>query len=219
MSEELFAAIRAGEKERVAAMLERDYDLMYANLEHGISPVLLAMYHGHPEIAHLLVDRGFPLDIFGASALGKLARVRELVKEAPEWVNAQAADGYQPLGLACFFGHAEVAEFLLSQGAEVNAPSRNAQMVMPLHSAVASRQVEIAEMLIARGADVNARQAGGFTPLQGAAQNGQHEMVAVLLRHGADVKARSADGKTAFDVALQAGHRAVAEMVRPQTTL
>jgi len=58
----------------------------------------------------------------------------------------------------------------------VNSPSRNAQRVMPLHSAAAGRHLTIMQALLAHGADPNARQADDFTPLHAAAQNGQIEM-------------------------------------------
>jgi hypothetical protein len=55
-----------------------------------------------PEIATLLVDRGANLDIFEASAMGYLQRVKHLVEDQPELANAFSADGFQALGGASF---------------------------------------------------------------------------------------------------------------------
>ena len=96
--------------------------------------------------------------------------------------------------------------YLLDQGTQVNSPSHNPQMVMPLHSAVAGGHLEIARALLEHEAQVNAAQAGGFTPLHGAAQNGQVEMVRLLLDFGADVNLHNKDGKTPLDLARAHGH-------------
>src|SRR5439155_4037813 len=52
--------------------------------------------------------------------------------------NAWAEDGFQPLGLASFFGHVDTARVLVEGGADVNSASRNDFKVMPLHSACAA---------------------------------------------------------------------------------
>ena len=209
----LFKAIQTGDLPQVTALLDRDARLVNARDENGLSAVLFATYHGQPAIAQLLVARGARLSIFEASAVGQLDRVNELVKTQPDLVNAYAEDGFQPLGLASFFGHANVAEFLLDHGAEVNSPSRNAQQVMPLHSAAAGQHLAIVQALLAHGANPNARQAEDFTPLHAAAQNGQIEMVELLLAHGADANAK-ANGKTPLAFAIEQKHQATTDSLR-----
>jgi ankyrin repeat protein len=208
---EFLDAVTGGDVNRVHQLLDQAPGLVSARSESGVSAVLLAVYYGKPDVARTLVSRGARLDVFDASALGDLERVQSLVEADPGLANAYAPDGFQPLGLASFFGHKRVVKFLLAQGAEVNSPSRNAQRVMPLHSAVANRHLDIARLLVEHGADVNARQAQDFTPLHAAADNGQLDMVALLLAHGADPAARMALGKTPADFARERGHTAVAE--------
>jgi ankyrin repeat protein len=210
---EFIEAIKAGDLVRVNELLDQDPALVNAKSDAGISAVLLAMYYGKPTMGKLLVARDASLNIFEASAVGKLERVKELLGSQPGLANAYADDGFQPLGLASFFGHAEVVELLLAGGAQVNSASKNGQRVMPLHSAVAGGYIAIAKALLAHEADVNARQAGDFTPLHGAAQNGQLEMVNLLLAHGADVNA-NANGKTPLAIALEKRHRDVASLLR-----
>jgi len=203
-------------------MLDRDPSLVDARTEQGLPAVLLAMYFQQPAIANLLVARGATLDIFTASATGQLERVREFLSGDPELANAYAADGFQPLGLAAFFGHADVVRFLLAHGSQVNSPSRNEPRVMPLHSAVAGGHFEIARDLLAAGvavqntAQVNAKQAGDFTPLHAAAQNGQIEMVELLLEYGADPTARSQDGRTPADLAWERGHLEIVDLLKSE---
>ena len=203
---DFFHAITAGEIGRVQEYLEGEPELVNAHNQAGLSAVLAAAYYQQPEIARLLVQNGADLNVFEASAVGSLEQVQAWCSRQPELVDAVAPDGFQPLGLASFFGHRAVALYLLDQGAQVNSPSHNPQKVMPLHSAVAGGHLEIARALLEHEAQVNAAQAGGFTPLHGAAQNGQVEMVRLLLDFGADVNVRNMDGKTPLDLARAQGH-------------
>lgn len=100
-------------------------------------------------------------------------------------VRAVSVDGFPPLYLAAFFGHAEIVTLLLQMGADCNAVAQNGSAVEPLHSAVAGRDARIVERLLLAGAHVNARQNGGFTPLHAALQNEDHQIVALLRRRGA----------------------------------
>ena len=83
--------------------------------------MLLAAYYGQTEIARLLADHASSLDIFEASAVGDLAAVQRLVSGQPELANDYAADGFQPLGLACFFSHSNRrVSLLLGARARIN---------------------------------------------------------------------------------------------------
>lgn len=211
---EFLEAVKNGSSERASALLDQDPGLVQARDEDGTSAILLAMYYGHPDIAGILIEKGAVLDIFEAAATGSLERVAQLVSTQPDLVNAYARDGFQPLGLASFFGHFDVVRFLLEMGAGVNSPSDNPLRVMPLHSAVAHQHLPIAQILLAHGAAVNARQAGYFTPLHGAVQNGQAEMVELLLSNGANPQARSVDGKLPLDIAQEKGYDEISSMLK-----
>jgi uncharacterized protein len=153
-----------------------------------MSDVLEAIYRGDAGEAERLAA-GRELDVFEASALGRVERLRELLDENPSLANALADDGFQPLGLASFFGHADAARLLVEHGAEVNSASRNAMKVMPLHSAAAAQdpvvRYEIAKLLLEAGADPNARQQDEYTPLMAADQHGDERLRELLVEHGA----------------------------------
>jgi uncharacterized protein len=153
-----------------------------------VSDVLVAIYRGDREEAERLAT-GRQLDVFEAAALGKVDRLREVLDEDPTLANAWAEDGFQPLGLASFFGHVDAARLLVERGAEVNSPSRNAMKVMPLHSAAAAQdpavRYEIALLLVEAGADVNARQQDEYTPLMAADQHGDTRLRKLLVEYGA----------------------------------
>jgi uncharacterized protein len=137
------------------------------------------------------------------------------LRQQPELVSAYAPDGFQPLGLAAFFGHADVAELLVNRGAPVNSPSRNAMRVMPLHSAIANQRTKIVQLLLDHGADVNAAQADDFTPLHEAAQNGMLDVTQWLLDRGAQVNPRlKSNSQTPLALAIEHQHEAVAELLK-----
>lgn len=182
------------------------------------SPILDALYQRKPEDAERLAA-GAALNIWEAAALGRDARVAELLGEDPSRANAWAADGFMPLGLAAFFGRAGATRLLLDGGADVHAVARNEMQVQPLHAAVAARDIEIVRLLLDRGADPNARQQVGYTALMGAAGAGGDDLVSLLLAHGADATLRSDEGKSASDIAREHGHAAIAERLLTQEVL
>jgi uncharacterized protein len=202
----LQSAIQKGDEAQVRQLLAEHPSLIAARTDQGVSMVSLACYHRQPAIASIFMECGGILDIFDASAMGDEDRVRVLIETFPASLNAYSPDGFYPLGLAAFFGHAKLVEYLLDAGAEVNQAADNALKVAPLHAAVSNGNAEIVRMLLERGADVNARQQGGFTALHGAAGAGRLDLIELLLSHHADSTLRDDNGKTAAELAEDHGH-------------
>src|SRR5258706_10760874 len=205
MSTEFFDAIKQGNKDEVERRLMLDPILIHAK-EDGLSPIMLAAYFHEPKIASFLADKTVAINIFEAAATGKINNIIRLLAREPNLVSAYAADGFQPLGLACFFGHLDSAEYLVKAGAPINALSRNELRAAPIQSAAAGGYRKIVKMLLEHHADPNIREQGGYTPLHTAAQNGDDEMIRTLLFGGADLMLTSDDGKTALDLALAGGY-------------
>ncbi|HLW79952.1 MAG TPA: ankyrin repeat domain-containing protein [Terriglobia bacterium] len=213
-AESILDAIRAGNAARVKELLAQEPGLVNARSERGESAVLLAAYYRRQDLLAILLASGPDLNIYEAAAAGALDPVKAQLTADPSLLNSYAPDGFTPLGLAAFFGHPEIVDFLLAQGAEVNAASRNAFAVMPLHSATASRHLGIAQALVEHRADVNARQQGGYAPLHEAANTGNEEMTRLLATHGANPNARADDGRTPLSIAVSKGYDAVADLLR-----
>src|SRR3954452_672044 len=207
-------AIKAGEFERVKAMVSAEPTLINARSRSGDSAILTAVYHRQKEIVNLLVSRGASLSIFEACAAGELERVERLLHDSASSVNAYSADGWTPLHLAAFFGHRKIAELLLAHEAEVLARSRGPNGNTPLHAALAGNHKFVAALLIGHGADVNAADAQGWRPLHLAAANNNMDAIKALIAQGADVHAANGDTKTALSLATEKNHREVAAVLR-----
>jgi uncharacterized protein len=154
-----------------------------------MSELLQAVYRGDRARVDELLAAEPQLDVFEAAAVGDVESLRRQLDEDPQLANAWAEDGFQPLGLASFFGHLEAARLLVERGAEVNSSSRNDFEVMPLHSAAATGDAEVryelAKLLLEHDADPNARQQDDFTPLMAAYQHGDERLRTLLVEHGA----------------------------------
>lgn len=217
MSQEFFKAIKQGDWPEVERQLDADPSLIHVR-EDGLSPIMVAAYYHKKDIASYLADKTVALTIFEASATGKINNILRLLARDPQLVNAYADDGFQALGLACYFGHFDVAEYLIKAGAPVNSPSRNELKAAPIQSAAAAGQAKIVDLLLKHGADPNIREQGGYTPLHAAAQNGDLETIRALIYGGADLVLTSDDGKIPYDLALEAGHGAAARLLQEGIT-
>src|SRR3977135_4297113 len=108
-------AIKAGEFERVKAMVSADPTLIDAHSRTGESAILTALYHSQKEIVNLLVARGAPLSIYEACAAGEVERVERLLEsgDASAAINSYSRDGMTPPQPAAFFGHPKNREVLV----------------------------------------------------------------------------------------------------------
>ena len=207
-------AIKAGEFERVKAMVSSDPGLINARGRAGDSAILTAVYHHQKEIVNLLVARGATLTLHEACAAGEYERVERLLADAPDTVNTFSPDGWTPLHLAAFFGYPKIVELLLAHDADVIAHSRNPTGNTPLHAALASNHAFVAGLLLGAGCDVNAPDAKGWRPLHIAAANNNLETIKVLIAQGADATLANREGLTPLTIAQEKNHREAAAFLR-----
>jgi ankyrin repeat protein len=202
--EELFEAIRAGDAERVRALVAREPALASARDEAGLSAVLIARYHRQDAALEALLAAQPELDVLDAAATGRVDVLRSLISASRDALSARSPEGFTALHLAAFFGGAEAVRLLLVAGMHADADQDNPARVRPLHSAVAARDHDAARALLDAGADPDCVQQGGFTPLLAAAHHDDAEMAKLLLEHGADPTLAADDGR---DPAAMAGER------------
>jgi len=206
--------IEVGNIQAVKDILLKNPELAAARTAHGISPLLLACYYKKQEIANLISEFIDHLTLFETCSVGKFDEATLLIFQNPQQINDFSEDGFTPLGLACYFGHEELARFLVLKGADVNLASKNGFHVFPIHSAVAINNFNMTKMLLDAGAYPNVCQKAGLAPLHTAAQLGNIELIILLLEHGAEVGLRMEGGKLPADLAAEKGFNEIAEILR-----
>ncbi len=213
-AQELITAVTDDATARVAEIVTEEPWLASARDRNGVSVLMLSRYRYNRGTTDALLAADPELDVFEATTLGYIDRLRERLDEDPSRAMAFSADGFTALHFAAFFGKAEAARTLIEAGAMIDVVAGNDTRVQPLHSAAAGRDIEVCRLLLAAGADVNATQAHDFTPLHAAAQHGDVELVELLVSAGADASAKTDAGDTPANTAEAAGHADVATRLR-----
>ncbi len=134
----------------------------------------------------------------------------------------------EELGNAAFFGHWKICDFLINQGADVNA-FVDITNETPLHNALTKAgrpyYYYVVRLLLEKGANVNAKtlpgkptaafmrdvRTKGETPLHRAAAYADEKTIELLIKYGADVTAKDANGDSPLSWA--------SEHLRPGTVL
>jgi uncharacterized protein len=198
----LIELIHQGHSQAAFSLLEQNPDLAEETDSVGVSAALLALYHGHSELAEAILQRKSNLSVFEAAAFGKNAELEKFLETSSE--HPWSADGYQPLHLAAYFGRTESTRLLLSYRAPLNELSRNQLGVAPLHSALSNGHEALARELIHEGAEVNLQNRTGWTSLHYAAHLGNRPLARFLIDHGAK-KLKNADGLDPSEIAEKSG--------------
>lgn len=114
-----------------------------------------------------------------------------LLRRNKKWIGVAEEGGYTPLHLAARDGHLEVVDWLLNNGADVEALT-DVNHLTPLYVAVDADGADVVERLLRAGPDLS-RRFGGETVLQLAALrcNGPEsatwkEISALCIAHGAE---------------------------------
>jgi ankyrin repeat protein/L-ascorbate metabolism protein UlaG (beta-lactamase superfamily) len=149
-------------------------------------------------------DREAVRAIHEAAGSGDTAKVRELLKEHADLLEARTPAGSTPLHTASRAGMLEVVEFLVEAGAEVDAGDN--ENTTPLGLAALEGHPDVVRYLVSRGADALAADDNGATALHWAAYNGHLEIVKMMVGLGADVNALKVNGSHALIGAAYGGH-------------
>src|SRR5262249_41388404 len=108
-------------------------------------------------------------------------------------------------------GQLSVVEFLLVNGADIEAKEDQSSRGTALHLAVNAGNKAMVELLSDKKANVNATSSGAMTPLHLAAQKGFRSIVELLLARGAKPDPRSDQGATPLHLAVANGFKSTAE--------
>lgn len=190
----LVEAIKTGDREKVAALLDEGADLKTED-EGGNTPLHLAAGQGHADLVELLLAKGANAKAKNNDGLTPLflsanTRVAEILLSKEPSVSVHAA---------ALSGNAAVMAVLIARGAPVN--SRNEQDSTPLDLAALRGHKAIVELLLEKGANPDTKDKIGSTPLHWAAYQGHAGVVEALAARTRDINARNADNKTPLEIA------------------
>jgi len=157
---ELHEAAAAGQLARVKQIVDKDPALANNFSPDGFPVFALAAVFGHRDVVEYLFVKG--ADVNAAAANGT---------------------GYNALTGAVASGHAQIAGWLLNNGA--NANYRYGAGYSPLLTAAANGHLEIVRMLLEHGADLHAKTNDGKTALSFAQERGHAEVSEFLRNQGA----------------------------------
>ena len=170
-------------------------------------------------------------------AHGNLAGVKEMLAADPSLINTRSNLDETPLGAAAHVGNRTMAEFLLSEGADLDFPaavmlgnmewvkqqldadatlaqSAGAHGISVLFHAVVGGNLDMVQLLLDHGADEASITGPDATALNAAARRGDEALAAWLIQRGANPDATDFEGKTALQRAEENGHERIAAMIR-----
>ncbi|MHC4478096.1 MAG: ankyrin repeat domain-containing protein [Planctomycetota bacterium] len=155
---------------------------------HKVSAVLVA-------VTGAILLSGCRKSLHDAVQYSDLKSIRKLIRKGAN-VNARDEEGRTPLYIAAAVGRVDVAELLIANDAEIDAPCSKSGWT-PLHRACTSRRgAAVVELLVLKGADIGALDHTKGTPLHAAAIGGNPETVRFLVEKDANVNARDQNGRT-----------------------
>lgn len=213
-TDEFLDTIRRGDTARISQLLQENPTLANARDKNGVSAIFLALYRGNKTAALAIASKKPELDVFEASVIGDLERLKKIVSDDTASVRSYSPDGFTALALASYLGQKESVDYLIEKGADVNAVARNETGFTALTGAVTQNQNEIVKVLVKNGAQANHRYEGGFTPLMHAACSENVELVRFLLQNGADPTAKNGEGKTPLTFAQEKNNPGIIELLR-----
>ena len=248
-----------GQSERLERLLDSGANVNERSRSLRLTPLHLTAFRGHEELTALLLRHGADIsaeDYLGLTPLGYGAlqgdvSVAELILSAAGGSSGEAltaasgkggSDLLMPLHLAAWRGHTRMVEFLLSWGADADAPNERGNT--PLAFAASEGHLEAAAVLVSEGASIDGaaepekaaiegdalNQKGGYgggeanldpidvfgiTPLIRAAEGGHVNMVKFLVASGANVniEAEQWNNVCALGRAARRGHMEIADVL------
>ena len=187
LSSALIQAIATDCTEAVEFLLFLGADPNCTSKYYETTPLILACWNNSISIAKLLLR--FEADVNvkdkqGATALTVVCSSKISNKDFVELLVQSRGEKITALTKAIIYGHADIVQYLLNEGAPVNAPYKDG--ITSLMCACHNGHSEIARILLNHGADPNMQDHNNSTALHSACYNQMTVGVELLLAHGAE---------------------------------
>ncbi|MEE8481364.1 MAG: ankyrin repeat domain-containing protein [Desulfobacterales bacterium] len=188
-AQDIHKAVEAGDFAKVKMLIEKNPELIKTIDSEGETPLHLAIWEGHDEIAKLLLS---------------------MIKD----VNLKNARGNTLLLYTAYQGRKNIAELLLKRGALVD--QKNIYGRYPVHYAAREGHKGVLELLIENGANINVKSDEGLTPLEWALDQRDKSVIDLLLVHKAELHAKSEKGIRMLHRAAVLGYKMLVDRLISQ---
>lgn len=168
---------------RVQEMLAEFPELLNERYQWGENDyetaIQAAAHVGSAHVAEFLLAQGAPLEICTAAMLGRRDELERLLDEDPARINARGAHTIPLLAHAALSGKADLAEMLVTRGAQEG-------ISFALSNAVSKGHLDMTRWLLENTKpDLAWPNYEGKTPLTIAGEAGNEALAALLREHGA----------------------------------
>lgn len=189
----LINAASAGRSDVVMLLIDSGANIN-ATDNFGRTALMWAAMSGHVETVKWLLNRS--MDKLARDKRGRDALTHAASEGRVEVVKILVHHKLDVDTALAWASSQEIAEILISAGANVNTRIQDRRNETALSRAAEYGHIELAKTLINAAANVNVLRDDGFTPLMLAAEKGHLEITKLLLEAGANVNVRNSKGET-----------------------
>jgi ankyrin repeat protein len=184
----LILAAQEGRTECVRHLVADKRINVQLRAKNGRNALHSCSFHGHFEIAKMLIDKGIETHIGDEN-------------------------GWTQLHLCCQENHFKIVEYILSKGKRVDPMSKAKNGRTPLHSASLKGNHEAVALLIKHKVKIDEPDSRRWTPLHVACQNGKTECARILLTSGANANCQIDSGRNTLHLVAFEGYKEIARML------
>ena len=213
LSQQNLVALGINSTNQPNVKIEKKKDMLIDLTENEEQKIqrLAKMLEDSPDLLDMPDKTNAETPLYEAVQKGQIQVVRYLLSKKAD-INLSSKDT-PPLQRAAQMGNKSMVEFLLQNGASVDAVNSSGETSLMVAAREGHRV--IVELLIKNKANINAQSKPGWTALTYASSKGLKTMVEVLLQNGADPNKRVSrqDIHTPLSIAVDNGKTAIVKLL------